>query len=196
MSESQLRKCFRDYRSAFEGWDVEHHTVLVQKQGPISQHIGFEALSIGSYRPMHYIRILGPPRGGQVLFMFLDIFHREVMADEHETKWPRIVKAMEEQFVPPIREPLDAKRILACIEERDAKGSFGRPISFSTIAALCGHIGDAELASKWLDRSEKAEIELGDWQSDWRAELVTFNSHFRKAIQEGSMQEFLNSSPD
>ncbi len=47
----QLREYFKDYRSAFPDWAVEHDVVLARSEGPIKQHIAFEALRTGYTGP-------------------------------------------------------------------------------------------------------------------------------------------------
>jgi len=98
LTKQQLFEYFKVYRDAFPDWAVENEVVLVRLQGPIKQCIAFEALRGGAYRPSSSVEVLVSD-GVRILFSFLDIKNREILPRDYLVKWPRIVKAMEEQFV-------------------------------------------------------------------------------------------------
>ena len=196
LTKAQLAGFFRDYRDAFPGWSVEADVVLSRALGPVKQVIAFEALRSGAYRPSHSIEVTGPPDTGQLLFQHLDVRHREVLPREHATKWPFVVKAMEEQFLPAVREPLDLARVLRLGEEQVARDGSENPVSFSSLAALSAHLGDSDRSLRWCDRSSSRLASLGRDPADWESRLDSFNQQLRKSIQTGRVREFLREGAD
>jgi hypothetical protein len=73
LTNAELIDYFDVYWNAFPDWIVEHEVVLVRSHGLLRQHIAFEALSYGAYRPSCSVQIVGPPDGSQLLFRFLDL---------------------------------------------------------------------------------------------------------------------------
>jgi len=191
LTKAQLVGYFRDYREAFPEWSVEHEVVLYRSAGPVKQLIGFEALRSGAYRPSHSVEVAGTPEGGQVLFQFLDVRHREVLPREHAAKWPSVVKAMEDQFLPALHEPLEPTEVLRLGEESVVKWKVESPAAFSSLAALSAHLGDLDRSLRWCDRSDSRLASMGRELAEWEVRLVSFNQHLRRAIQKGRTCEVL-----
>jgi len=191
LTKAQLVGFFRDYRDAFPEWSVEHDVALSRALGPVKQVIAFEALRSGSYRPSHCIRVAGLLDGGQLLFQFLDIRHRETLPREHATKWPLVVKAMEEQFLPPVREPLDLARVLWFGEEEVARDGGANARTLSSLALLSAHLGESNRSLEWCDRSNSRLASMGREPAEWELRLAAFNQQLRKSIQTGRAREFL-----
>jgi hypothetical protein len=191
MTKAELISIFKDYRDAFPMWSVEHDVVLARAVGPVKQFIAFEDLSSGDYRPSNRIEVEGPPDGGQLLFQFLDYPYRQVRPREHAAKWPLVVKAMEEQFLPPVREPLGLARVLQLSEEQIAREGIENSVYFSTLAALSVYLGDLDRALRWCDRSSSRLASLGREPADWELRLGSFNQQLRASIQTGRAREFL-----
>src|SRR5262249_8469251 len=102
MTQRKVKVYFEDYRKAFPDWEVKHNITLVRTNGPIEQCIAFQGLTAGSYRPSCIVHVLIAPNPTSILYQFLDKRNEQVFPREHATKWPQAVKAMEEQFQPPI----------------------------------------------------------------------------------------------
>lgn len=196
LTKAQLVGFFRDYRDVFLEWSVEHDVVLFRTLGPVKQIIAFEALRSGSYRPSHSVRVVGPPDGGQLLFRFLDIRHREITPREHATKWPLVVKAMEEQFLPPVREPLELAKVLQFGEEQVVHDGGSNAVTLSSLAALNAYLGDSDRSLLWCDRSSSRLASMGHQPTDRDARLQAFNRHLRESIQTGCALEFLQKAVD
>src|SRR6267142_2839700 len=97
LTKKQLVEYFQPYREAFPDWAVEHDVTLTRTHGPLKQAIHFQAVRSGAYRPSHAIDIsMRVPDGCSILHKHLDVKHREVLPREHATKWPLVLKAMEE----------------------------------------------------------------------------------------------------
>lgn len=191
MTKAQLRGLFKDYRSAFPEWSVEHDIVLTRTLGPVKQNIGFQALRDGAYRPSNSIHIAGAPGVGQLIFQFLDIRHREVSPREHPTMWPGIVKAMEDQFLPDIRKPLELSQVLQISENWVKREDCETPKLCSTLATLSAHLGDLDRSQKWCDRSNALLASMGRDLVDWELRLFTFNNQLKNAIYSGTFRSFL-----
>lgn len=196
LTKAQLVGFFKDYRDAFPVWSVEHDVVLYRTLGPVKQIIAFEALRSGAYRPSHSIEVAGPPDGGQLLFQYLDIHHREVLPREHAAKWPAVVKAMEEQFLPDVRVSLDLAGVLQLGEEQIARDGSENPISLSSLATLSARLGDSDRALKWCDRLNSRLASLGREPADWESRLASFNQRLRNSIQNERVREFLQKVDD
>ena len=172
LTKAQLIGYFNDYRSEFPDWAVEHEVVLVRALGPIRQHIAFERLSIGAYRPMCSIHVIGPPGGAQLLPRFLDVKHREVSPRQHAAMWRPVLKAMEEQFVPPVRKPLELAEVLALAEDNVMRYGIGSVNCLCALATLNAHArqaGTCSVVVQWagaVDRSSWARpCGLGNTES-------------------------------
>ncbi len=192
LTKQQLFEYFKVYRDAFPDWAVENDVVLVRRRGPIEQCIAFEALRDGAYRPSSSVALL-VTRGVHVhiLSSFLDIKHREILPREHLVKWPRIVKAMEEQFQPPIRRPLDVAEVLRLGEQEVARDRIENVNYFSGLAALNAYVGDAERALFWCNRVEE-QLKKRDIQpTDWELRRAQFTRQLHEAIDRRQERTFL-----
>lgn len=191
LTRAQLIEYFNVYRDAFPDWDVEHRVVLTRSLGPVKQFIALESLRSGAYRPSNSIDIVGPADGSQILFMYLDVKHREVFPREHETKAPLVIKAMEEQFVPRVREPLDLRCVLQFAEEWHAGGEVGNANGFSGLATLNAYIGNRDRALWWCDRFDVLLASIGREPADWEERKAAYVERLREAIEVGHEQVFL-----
>jgi hypothetical protein len=190
LTKSQLVGYFNDYRSAFPDWEVEHDVVLARSDGPLKQRIAFEALRSGAYRPSHSIEVLIAP-DVRVLAGFLDIKHREVLPREHAAKWPRVLKAMEEQFLPSIRRPLDAAEVLQLAEEEVVRDRIDKTHYSVALAALNAFTGNSERAIWWCERVPAQLASLGREPVDWERCHADYAEALREATGEGRARQFL-----
>jgi len=189
MTKTQLVEYFRVYRDAFPDWRVEHDVVLVRSNGPIKQHIAFEALRAGSYRPSCSIQVLVAPEV-RLLTRFLDIKHRELLPRDHSAKWPDMVKAMEEQFLPSVRKALNTAEVLQLGEEAVARDKIDNINYSSGLAALNAYVGNMDRALWWCERINTQLAAKEREPADWEQHLATFAQQLREAITTGRVQSF------
>ncbi len=195
LKNSELVKYFRVYRDALPDWNVEHKVVLTRSAGPISQHIPFQALRSGAYRPSCTIWVVGPPDGAQLLHQFLRHPLEQVSRRQHETKWPLVIKAMEGQFVPAIREPLDIVEVLRLAEEEAEKHGIENMNYLNGLATLNVHVGNMDHAIEWCNRAEGRLDTIGREPADWEQDHARFARQLRDAIHGGRGLAFLADQP-
>ena len=193
LTKKQLVEYFQPYREAFPDWGVEHDLLLTRTHGPLKQAIHFQALRSGAYRPSNAIDILmRVPDGCSVLHKHLDVKHREVLAREHATKWPLVLKAMEEQFLPSIRKPLDVAETLRLTEEEADRDRIDN-INYSTgLAVLNAYLGKVERAIYWCGRVEETATHLGRPLGDWETRKRRYVLELQQAVKAGKEREFLS----
>ncbi|HKU76414.1 MAG TPA: hypothetical protein VJR02_21060 [Pyrinomonadaceae bacterium] len=192
LTKKALLKYFEDYRQAFPDWTVKHKVMLVRSEGVIEQQIAFEALRAGSYRPSSSIKVAGPDRGFLLLSQFLDIKHEQIWPREHERKFPLVLQAMEEQFRPSIRRPLDPSVVLRLAEEEVADGRAGNINYCCGLAVLSAAIGKNERGLFWCNQVEEKLQSLGREPAEWELLFAQFARDLRMAIEEGRASDFLN----
>ncbi len=196
LKKSELVKYFQVYREAFPDWNVEHKVMLTRSLGPIAQHIDFQALRSGDYRPSCSIRVVGPPGYPSVLNKHLDIKHREISRREHDMMWPLVIKAMEEQFLPSVRKPLDIAEVLRLAEEEAERDGIENINYSNGLAALNVYVGHMDRAIYWCNRVE-AQFDALDYEpADWQQNHVQFARQLCDAIQSGRGPEFLAEAAD
>lgn len=191
LTKTQLVGYFNAYREKFPEWDVESDVVLVRAVGPIKQRIAFEALRSGAYRPSCSVNVIDPPDGAQVLFRFLDIKHREVLPREHAAKFSLVLKAMEEQFQPGVRNSLDVAEVLKLAEEEVARDRIENVNHSCALATLNAYLGNTERALWWCDRLEAQLANLGRDPADWELRKRDFTRQLRNAVHRGETHAFL-----
>lgn len=197
LTKKELKEYFQVYRDAFAEWEADVPYSLTRTCGPITQVIGFQSLSYGAYRPMCGVEVTGPPDGGSsVLPQMLDVKHRQVERRQHATEWPKVLRAIEEQFVPDVRKPLDVVEVLQLAEEEAEKGANGR--YFNGVAALSAFVGQDDRAIEWCNRAEASFNEFGQAMPcpDWMLKQAAFSRNLREAIQSGRGKEFLAMASD
>ena len=193
LSKMELKSFFEPYRQAFPDWSVEHDLMLSRQNGPIRQGIFLYGLSYAAYRPEHFIEIqFAIPDGCSLLNQSLDIKHRQVERREHETKWPLVLKAMEEQFLPPIRQPLNVTEVLRFAEEEAARDRIENINYLTGLAVLNAYVANAERAIYWCCRVEESAANLGRPLGDWETRKRLFILELQHAIKTGKEREFLS----
>jgi hypothetical protein len=192
LTKKQLIAYFQPYREAFADWTVEHDVMLTRTHGPLRQAIHFQALRSGAYRPSHAIDILVPvPDGCSILHKHLDVKHREVLPREHPAKWPLVLKAMEEQFLPPVRKPLDAPETLRFGEEEAERDRIDNINYMTGLAVLNAYLRNAERALYWCGRIEKRAAHMGRQLGDWEIRKRRYALELQQGIEVGKDREFL-----
>jgi hypothetical protein len=191
LTKSQLERYFADYRSAFPDWAVEDGLVLVRSKWPIVQRLAFQALRSGAYRPSCSVETTIAP-AIRILPQLLDIKHRDIRPLGHASRWRGVVAAMEEQFRPAIRKPLDAQSVLRLAEEAVARDKIENVNEFSVIAALNAFEGDMDRALVWCARVEGWMQAAGPGAPGWALERAGYTRELRKAIEAGQVKKFFD----
>lgn len=195
LARKELKAFFEPYRRAFPDWQVEHDVALTRKQDPLRQVIFFEGLRYAAYRPAHSIQLLiNIPDGCGLLHQYLDVKNREVERGQHATKWPKVLKAMEEQFEPLIRRPLDVAETLVIAEEAASRDRIENINYLTGLAALNAYLGNAERARYWCGRVENRAASLGRALADWETRKRHFVSELLQAMTTGEERDFLSRS--
>jgi hypothetical protein len=200
LSRKELKQFFEPYRQAFPDWTVEHDVMLTRKQGPLRQGMFLHRLGYAAYRPEHFIDLsISIPDGCGLIHQHLDVKHRQVERLAHERMWAKVLKAMEEQFVPSIRKPLDVAQTLWLAELEVERNQVDNVNHFVGLAALNAYLGNSEKALHWCDRGERS---VRDWIAeyeaasinisvpDWMARKREYALALRQAIEAGTLREF------
>lgn len=195
LTKRELQECFESYRNAFPAWNVEHDVMLTRKHGPLRQAIYLESLRYAAYRPAHSVDLLfNIPDGCTILHQQLDVKHREVERRQHRTKWPLVLKAMEEQFQPSIRKPLDMAETLLLAEDEVERNRIDN-INYSTgLAALNAYLGNRDRALYWCRRIEEAATNMGRPVGDWEIRKRRYALELKQAVKAGTAREFLSTA--
>jgi hypothetical protein len=190
MTKAQLKAIVADYSAMFPDWNLlPDGTAFVRSFGPIQQMIWFQNMR-AYFRPTHVLNttVLPMPR---MLHQLLDVKHREVELRWHERKLLATVGAMEQQFRPNIRKPLDLAEVLALCEKE------ARPDSTNDLAMLA-------ILYAWLDR--KAEtLECCERMQDcplptlapmpaWEEAMRAFGRELADAISKCNARPFLEAA--
>lgn len=191
LTTAQLVAYFNAYRDTFPNWTVEHEATLTRTTWPIKQIIDFQALRSGAYRPSCVVAILPAPENCHLLNKWLDIKHREILPREHPTKWPMVLAAMDEQFLPPIRMPLDVAHVLKLAEDEAVRDSIVNVNYSCGLATLNAYVGKLDRAIWWCDRLEDQLATLGRNPADWELRKGAFTRQLRDAIGDDRADQFL-----
>jgi hypothetical protein len=191
LSKTQLVEYFNTYRDRFPDWAVEHEVTLTRMAWPIKQVVAFQALRSGAYRPSSVVAILPALGHCHVLSKWLDIKHREILPREHASKWAMVLEAMEQQFLPLIRKPLDVAEVVQLAEEEVVREKIEN-INYSCgLATLNACLGNQDRALWWCDRLEAQLSCLGRAPADWEMQKSAFTRQLRDAIRRGDAQALL-----
>jgi hypothetical protein len=187
LTKKQLAEVVGCYASAFPGWQLVGGVCLVRTHGPVLQQIGFEALRSGAYRPAMGIEALPLPTAW-MLPQFLDIKHRQTLLRQHASKWRDVVVAMERQFRPSVRAPLDLREVRALCQQEARETTS----NLCMLAILSASLGEGERALAYCDRAERAPPPTLAPRLDWERRHVEFARQLRAAIEIGDERRFLD----
>ncbi len=192
LTKKELAAYFEVYRDAFPDWQVEHGVVLTRTLGPIAQNIAFQSLSYGAYRPECVIAVSGPPnRGSRLLHQMLDVKHRQVERRQHATEWPRVLKAIEEQFLPNVRRPLDIAEVVSLAEESAEHEGIENIRYLNGVAMLNAYLERFDRAAEWCGRAVASLEPSGDELVGWQRDQADFARQLNGAIEQGRGEQFV-----
>lgn len=188
MTKAQLKAVITDYAARFPDWQLVHDgQAFVRNAGPIQQMIWFQKLGYAAYRPTHVINttVLPMPR---MLSQVLDVKHREVEHRLHEQKFANTLAAMEQQFQPDIRKPLDLDEVLALCEAEARPDSTSDQTLLAILYAWLDHKTEALNA---CDRMQFCPTPALAPIPEWEATMRAFGRDLSKAVEAGTARELL-----
>ena len=192
MTKKQIKEIVAEYATHFPGWELlSDGTAFLRKTGPIRQMIWFQALRTGDYRPTHGVSSLVLPKAYiRMLPQLLDVRNRESNLKQHEKRMPSMLVAMDQQFQPNIRKPLDVADVLELCEAE--AGTMPDTANNMTMLAIL---------TAWLDRNEEALVYCERLQNcspvrlapmpEWEEAMGEFGVALADAIEAGRGRSFL-----
>lgn len=195
MKKAQLKAIVADYAKTFPDWQVfPDGTAFTRSFGPIRQMIWFQNMRAAGYRPTHGISSLVLPHAHvRMLPQDLDVKHREVEERLHERKFAATLAAMEQQFRPAIRKPLDIAEILALCEA-EASSMPDTTNNMAMLAILNAWLGRDADALECCERMQHCPLPTLAPMPEWEEAMRSFGRALAKAVDAGTAREFLNAS--
>ncbi len=130
LTKKERRELFQVYRDAFPDWEADVPYSLMRTCGPITQVLGFDTMSDGSYRFLCGIEVSGPPDDGSTLLpQLLKGRHSYVRRREHATMWQGVVRDMEEPFIPNLANRSTSSRCSAWPRSRPKAAATQIPVT-------------------------------------------------------------------
>jgi hypothetical protein len=191
LTKKQLGEIVECYATVFPDWEIVNGQVFARTLGPIRQLVGIEALRSGAYRPWAGIRAVSL-QDVRMLHQFLDIKHVQILPRQHPTMWKSVVAAMEQQFRPSIRKPLDLREIMRLCEQ-EARATTN---DLCMLAILSACLGEKEQALSFCEQMQKVGAPTLAPPQDWESRHLEFGGQLRQAIEAGQQQEFLATASD
>ena len=188
LTKSELSEIVAFYGKAFPDWQIMEGERLTRSNGPLLQQIGFEALRSGAYRPSTAVRVLIAPNV-VLLPQYLDLRHREVFPKEHLSKWERVVQAIEQQFKPSVRAPLDIQEVInLCTQSTNGSAN-----DMCGLAALNAYIGNSTAALEWCGKLDEKFLAIGRSLEEWELRYLNYSKELTASIRAGKEEIFSRS---
>lgn len=186
MTRTQLKDVVAEYATAFPGWRIFGDIAFVREHGPIQQMIWFQKMNYAAYRPTHVVNAL-PISVPRMLTQHLDVRGRETEYKWHERKWRGVVAAMEQQFKPDVRKPLDIAEVLALCEgeAREATNDL------AMLAILYAWLGQEEQAIECCERMQHCLLPALAPIPEWEGSMRAFGRDLALSIRTGNVRAFL-----
>lgn len=189
LTNKQLGDVVDQYASMFPDWQVFGRVGFFRTRGPVRQQIGFEALRTGAYRPAHTIVALPLPTSG-MLHQDLDIRNRQIYLRHHASRWLDVVAAMEAQFRPDVRKPLDLEEVTDLCEHQ-ARNSTNDLAMLAILYAWLGRKIEAiHCCEKMADAPMPTLAPVPEWQRD----RIAFGQELVRQIHAGTDRQFLDAA--
>jgi len=192
ITNAQLKIVVADYLIRFPDWELfKDGTAFFRNHGPFQQMIWFQKMRSASYRPTHVISATVPlmPR---MLTQILDVKHREVEHRWHEQKFASTLAAMEEQFRPNIRDPLNISTVLELCEA-EAQAMPDTTNNMIMLAILYSWLNRKCEALDCCERIQQCPLPMPvlEPRLSWENLARTFGRDLAKALENGTAREFL-----
>lgn len=189
MTDSQLKAVVKDYATAFPSWTLHFDkTAIFRRSGPVEQMIWFQKMSSAAYRPTHVINttILKIPR----MLNQLPFRPSAVELRAHDRKFGEMLAAMERQFQPDIRKPLDpAEVLLLC--ETEAKSMPDSTNNLAMLAILYAWLGRKAEALECCERMQHCLLPALAPMPEWEDAMRKFGRELAAVTIEGKEIQFL-----
>lgn len=195
ITKAQLKEVVAQYAAHFPDWVMfVDGTAFVRRQGPIQQVIWFQKMSSAAYRPTHGIRSLVMPEAFiRMLPQMLDVRHREVEHRCHERKFAATLAAMEQQFRPDVRKPLDIAEVLALCET-EAAAMPDTTSNMAMLAILNAWLGRDAAALNRCERMQHCPLPTLAPVPGWEAAMRAFGCDLARAVEVGTARAFLEAA--
>lgn len=192
MTKKQIREIVAEYAAHFPKWALySDGTAFLREFGPVRQMIWFQALRTGDYRPMHGISSLALPEAHiRMLPQLLDVRNRESSLKQHASRMPGILAAMEQQFRPDVRKPLDITDVLALCEA-EAGTMLDTTNNMTMLAILSAWVGRDAEAIGYCERMQHCSLPTLAPMPEWEDAMRTFGRELTGAIESGQGKAFL-----
>jgi hypothetical protein len=190
MSKAELKAVAAEYAAHFPEWAMfVDGTAFVRRFGPIQQMIWFQKMSSAAYRPTHVINttVLSNPR---MLTQILDVKHEIVEHRLHERKFADTLAAMDQQFRPDIRKPLDIAEVLALCEA-EAQSMPDTTNNMAMLAILNAWLGRDAEALDCCERMQHCPLPKLAPMPEWEEAMRAFGRALAKVVEGGTAREFL-----
>lgn len=191
MTKARFKAIVADYAAKFPDWELVHGGLaFVRRSGPIDQMVWFQDMR-KYYRPSHGVgsRVL-PDAHVRMLPQVLDVKHREVEHRRHERKFSNTLAAMEQQFRPDIRKPLEITDVLALCEA-EAGTMQDTTNNMTMLAILAAWLGRDSEALGYCERMQHCSPPTLAPMPEWEDAMRTFGRKLTGAIESGHGKAFL-----
>jgi len=191
MTKKQIRDVVTEYATRFPEWTMfTDGMAFTRNLGPIQQMIWFQGLRTGAYRPMHVINTtaLSTPR---MLTQMLDVRNREATLKQHAVRMPPMLAAMEHQFRPDIRKPLDIAEVLELCEAEARPDSTN---DLAMLAILYAWLGRDTNALECCEQMQHCSLPTLAPIPEWEDAMRAFGRDLAKAVEAGMAREFLGAA--
>ena len=186
LTRKQLGEIVESYATVFADWKIINGQVFARSHGPIVQHVGFEALRSGAYRPWCGISCLSMPTVS-MLYQLLDVKHRQVLLREHPSMRKDVAAAMEQQFRPSIHKPLDLGEIRGLCRE-EARETTN---DLCMLAVLHAYLGETKQSLSYCERMQAVPPPTLAPRLDLEQRRKEFGQQLMRSILTGSERQFL-----
>ncbi|MBW8311225.1 MAG: hypothetical protein K0M64_04245 [Rhizobium sp.] len=191
ITKAQLKAVVVDYASALPEWSLlPDGTGVVRSFGPLQQMIWFQKMSSAAYRPTHVMNTTVSPIP-RMLHQLLEVKHREIEVGRHEQKLPEVVAAMEQQFRPAIRKPLNIAEVLELCEVDSRRDSLNDLVMLAVLYAWLERKAEA---LECCSRMELCPLPTLAPAPEWEAMMRTFGGQLADAVERGDGRSFLEAA--
>jgi hypothetical protein len=191
MTQKQLKEIVADYASTFPNWEgLSNGSGFSRNVGPIRQIIWFQKMNYAAYRPTHVMNVTALPMP-RMLHQLLDVKHQTTEYSRHERDWRDVLAAMEQQFKPDIRRPLDVVEVLTLCETEARRDTTNDLAILAILHAWLGH--DTE-ARAYCERMQRGSLPMIAPIPEWEEAMRSFGDDLAKAVDVGTAREFLDAA--
>ena len=187
ISKEKLAAIAGDYASAFSEWQISPEPSLFREVGPVRQSVTFESLSWGAYRVGQEVAPVSFS-GISMLWQYLAPPNQTVRPGQHGARWRAVVAAIEQEFSPPVRKPLNTSEVAQLCAPLEREGVKNDLAMMAVLYAWLGEHDEAKrrcIRLQSLQQPEQAEL------LQWDRDLREFSLDLLKAMEAGRERTFL-----